>query len=199
MTLEEKLKLLKDAGLTAAGDIVLEKHVEYEIGNVEEGGIGIQINYGSKAGVTGAKKVTKKLDVPKEVEDTFTYRYLEHEDGGHFRLAKLHRYLTKESCGWLDKNVMPDTWCDLFEGKPKPFKMRWTGTQQHLYYLFKLLYDRELISKPDGVGQWEIVGSHFVNEKGRPFTDWNSQKDPKKAEKVISKLANILDISEPLP
>ena len=198
MTLEEKLKLLKDAGLTSAGDIVLEKHVEYEIGNVEDGGIGIQINNGTKAGGSDTKKVTRRLDVPKAVEDTFTYRYLEHDEG-RFRIAKLHQLLTKASCGWLDRNVTPDVWCDLFEGKPKPFRMKWTGTQQHLYYLFKLLYDRELIAKPAGVGQWEIVGSHFVNKSGRPFTDWNGQKNPKKAEKAIGRLADILDITCPLP
>ena len=35
-------KILK-SGITVQGDLVMEKHVENEIGNVEAGGIGIQI------------------------------------------------------------------------------------------------------------------------------------------------------------
>lgn len=43
MTTEEKMKLLQAAGIVVNGDLVLEKHVENEIGNVESGGIGIQV------------------------------------------------------------------------------------------------------------------------------------------------------------
>lgn len=38
-------KILK-GGIIVQGDFVMEKHVENEIGNVEAGGIGIQINHG---------------------------------------------------------------------------------------------------------------------------------------------------------
>lgn len=41
---EKALELLRKSGITVAGDLVLEKHVDNEIGNVEEGGIGILIN-----------------------------------------------------------------------------------------------------------------------------------------------------------
>lgn len=40
-------KILK-GGITVQGDLVMEKHVENEIGNVEAGGIGIQINHGAQ-------------------------------------------------------------------------------------------------------------------------------------------------------
>lgn len=40
-------KILK-GGVTVQGDFVMEKHVENEIGNVEAGGIGIQINHGAQ-------------------------------------------------------------------------------------------------------------------------------------------------------
>ncbi len=39
-------KILK-GGITVQGDFVMEKQVENEIGNVEAGGIGIQINHGA--------------------------------------------------------------------------------------------------------------------------------------------------------
>ena len=51
MTQEEMQKALEaigKSGITVQGDLVLEKKVEYEIGNVETGGIGIQINNGNK-------------------------------------------------------------------------------------------------------------------------------------------------------
>lgn len=44
------LEALGRGGITVQGDLVMEKHVEYEIGNVEQGGIGIQIINGDEAG-----------------------------------------------------------------------------------------------------------------------------------------------------
>ena len=44
MTKEEMMEMLSKSGIHVAGDLVLEKHVENEIGNVEPGGVGIQIN-----------------------------------------------------------------------------------------------------------------------------------------------------------
>ena len=41
---EKALEMLRKSGITVAGDLVLEKHVDKEIGNVEKGGIGILIN-----------------------------------------------------------------------------------------------------------------------------------------------------------
>lgn len=43
--LQKALESLGKGGITVNGDLVLEKHVENEIGNVEAGGIGIQINH----------------------------------------------------------------------------------------------------------------------------------------------------------
>ena len=41
------LEAIGKSGIAVAGDIVLEKNVGYEVSNVEDGGIGIQINNGS--------------------------------------------------------------------------------------------------------------------------------------------------------
>jgi hypothetical protein len=46
--LQKTLEALAKSGITVAGDLVLEKNVEYEVNNVEKGGIGIQINNDSK-------------------------------------------------------------------------------------------------------------------------------------------------------
>lgn len=44
---KEFLEKILKGGITVQGDFVLEKQVENEIGNVEAGGIGIQINNGA--------------------------------------------------------------------------------------------------------------------------------------------------------
>lgn len=44
---KEFLEKILKSGITVQGDLVMEKHVENEIGNVEAGGIGIQIVHGS--------------------------------------------------------------------------------------------------------------------------------------------------------
>ena len=44
---KELLEKILKGGITVQGDLVMEKHVENEIGNVEAGGIGIQIVHGS--------------------------------------------------------------------------------------------------------------------------------------------------------
>ena len=55
---KELLEKILKSGITVQGDLVMEKHVENEIGNVESGGIGIQINHG----VTQAKPNKAHVD-----------------------------------------------------------------------------------------------------------------------------------------
>lgn len=58
---KELLEKILKSGITVQGDFVMEKHVENEIGNVEAGGIGIQINYGAPQ--TGQNKARADADV----------------------------------------------------------------------------------------------------------------------------------------
>lgn len=63
-------KLLKNAGngnTIVLGDNVAYKYVENEIGNIEPGGIGIQINYGDKKedAVAGDEKEGSADDIPE--------------------------------------------------------------------------------------------------------------------------------------
>jgi hypothetical protein len=44
--LQSALEALGKSGITVNGDLVLEKKVDYEVANVENGGIGIQITHG---------------------------------------------------------------------------------------------------------------------------------------------------------
>ena len=47
---KDLLEKILESGISVQGDLVLEKHVENEIGNVENGGIGIQIVHGKADG-----------------------------------------------------------------------------------------------------------------------------------------------------
>ena len=69
--LQKTLESLAKSGITVAGDLVLEKKVEYEVNNVEKGGIGIQIINGSKElPLTNSNKENKSaLEKPEEAKD----------------------------------------------------------------------------------------------------------------------------------
>ena len=194
MTNEEKLEFLKNAGVTVLGDLVLEKTVENEFGVIESGGIGVQIvNGGSAASKRDGRK--KVSGGSKIVDAVFTYRFLEDKEG-HLRIVKLYQLLIK--AGWIDKDSKPEVFCDLFMGEAKSLTIKWIGRQQDLYYLIKRLSNRGLIKCPKGATKWVITGSHFVDGQSRPFSDWNSQHDPKKSAPAIEKLCDVLDPTKPL-
>ena len=194
MTNEEKLEFLKNAGVTVLGDFVLEKTVENEFGVIESGGIGIQIvNGGSAASKRDGRK--KVSGGSKIVDAVFTYRFLEDKEG-HLRIVKLYQLLIK--AGWIDKDTKPDVFCALFMGEAKSLTIKWIGRQQDLYYLIKRLSSRGLIKCPKGATKWVITGSHFVDGQSRPFSDWNSQHDPKMSAPAIEKLCDVLDATKPL-
>ena len=194
MTNEEKLEFLKNAGVAVLGDFVLEKTVENEFGVIESGGIGIQIvNGGSAASKRDGRK--KVSGGSKIVDAVFTYRFLEDKEG-HLRIVKLYQLLIK--AGWIDKDSKPEVFCDLFMGEAKSLTIKWIGRQQDLYYLIKRLSSRGLIKCPKGATKWVITGSHFVDGQSRPFSDWNSQHDPKMSAPAIEKLCDVLDPTKPL-
>lgn len=194
MTNEEKLEFLKNAGVTVLGDFVLEKTVENEFGVIESGGIGVQIVNGGSAVSKrdGRKKVSGGSKI---VDAVFTYRFLEDKEGP-LRIVKLYQLLIK--AGWIDKDSKPEVFCDLFMGEAKSLTIKWIGKQQDLYYLIKRLSSRGLIKCPKGATKWVITGSHFVDGQSRPFSDWNSQHDPKKSAPAIEKLCDVLDPTKPL-
>lgn len=191
MTMEEKLALLKESGVTVLGDLVLEKKVEHEIGVVQDGGIGIQIvNSGSAASKKDGRK--KASGEAKRTDEVFTYTFLSDEEG-HLRIAKLYQYLSH--AGWIAEDTKPDVFGALFMGEAKSFTIKWTGSQQDLFYLIKRLYERKLIKCPKGATKWVITGSHLMDCQSRPFSDWNSQHDPKKSAPAIERLCDVLDIT----
>ena len=198
MDFEEKMKVLQALGIQNKNlTVILEQNNEHNIENVEAGGIGIQINNGVQTVNNDKKKPAGNKDARKKkpsgamlVKDTFTYRFLNDEDGTA-RLIKLYQKVQK--AGWIPKETKHEDFTAIFEGKPTDVKVKWTGKQSDLYALINRLESRGLISCPKGVTKWVITGSHFLDCNSKQFSDWNSQKTPKKSAATIEAFADLLD------
>jgi len=69
--IQAALEAIGKSGITVKGDLVLEKKVDYEVANVENGGIGIQINNGKDDPLTVTDKDIKAAleELLKERDD----------------------------------------------------------------------------------------------------------------------------------
>ena len=144
-------------------------------------------------------KPRRKQKPARLVEDVYKYCWIDNQKGMR-RLVKLYQLLTDKRFKMLDPTVRPDDWCALFMGKARPFTMKWIGTQAHLRYLFKLMIEKKYITfDSKSAKQWEILGSHFLNKQGKPFTNWDSQHDPKRNVKRLEMLAEVLNIHSTPP
>ena len=76
--IQKALEALGRSGITVAGDLVIEKNVEYEVNNVETGGIGIQVNNGKDEPIAKSDKdikaVIEALLKDKDDKDGFIFR-----------------------------------------------------------------------------------------------------------------------------
>ena len=173
--------------INVAGDYVQSKHVDYEINNVEAGGIGIQIVNSSKSATTAA---TVRVRTPKLQTATFAYRWLATAPQ---RITSLYQHLLKAQ--WIAPDTNPDDFSAIFEGNPSTARIKWIGKQAYLYYLIRQLVDLQLVSIPQNASVWQIVESHFLDKNSRPFHNFNKQKEPIKAKAAIDKLIEILQPS----
>lgn len=189
--------------INVAGDYVQSKHVDYEIGNVEQGGIGIQIVQGdasktadtSTVSVQSATSRSKPQQPPKRTvapytSATFYYRYAQQYPD---RITRLYQYLLKAQ--WIASDTKPEDFNALFLGDPTHIKIKWIGTQQNLYYLIRTLVDREIISIPENATIWQIVECHFLNKDSRTFRNFNKQKEPTRTKLAIDNMVNLIDPS----
>ena len=198
MDFEEKMKVLQALGAQNSNvTVILEQNNEHNIGNVENGGVGIQIFHQVQTVNNGKKEPTgnkdgrkKKPSDAKIVRDTFTYRFLDEEDG-MARLIKVYQHVQK--AGWIPKETKHEDFTAIFKGKPTDVKVKWTGKQSDLYALINQLEERGLISCSEGATKWVITGSHFLDSNSRPFTGWNKQKVPQKSALAIEAIADLLD------
>lgn len=146
-------------------------------------------NFNKKEAAKNVPKVgTKKLNAPKLTNATFSYRYLSECPN---RMMLLFQGLLKAEL--IDPNTKPDDFMELFEGKPSDVKVKWTGSLASLWYLFKVMLEKGYVVKPEGVGQWIVVQSHFVDAKSKMFADFNKQKSPLKLKNVLETVAELLN------
>lgn len=139
---------------------------------------------------------TNKTKRPKVVTTTFQYRWLQTDANriGLLYQALLRATVNGEQVGWIDKKTDHEDFAKLFSGEDTSIQVRWTGTKQHLKYLFKVLYAREYITIPNGGKQpYVIVQSHFVDKSRHIFTDWDKEQDPKEYKNAIEAMAEILN------
>ena len=155
------------------GDVVGVKIVENEIGNVEEGGIGVQKIYGGipqKAtdGKSGKKKGSgaKEQKPPKERE-IITFSRKSSVTDGH--LTVLFMKLTED--GWIEGNDAD--FKALFSGKrDADCELVWLGKygKGTLVELFKQLAGAGLIEVPQGFTLSAILEGHFKDKNGQWLT-----------------------------
>ena len=171
--IQAALEAIGKGGIQVAGDLVLEKHVEYEVANVEEGGIGIQVINGSAPKVANAKNQREKKDAnekPAKPRETMTFGLKSGVTDGHLNV--LYQKLVDEGWMWLGKF-----------GK---------GT---LVELFKIFAGAKVIEVPKGFSIPSILEGHFKDTKGKWLTGLDKgDKANCKASSLMYEFVKILQI-----
>ena len=164
--LQAALEAISKSGIQVAGDLVLEKNVEYEVANVEEGGIGIQIVNGSTPKVANSKKGSGKKDSDEKLpkpRETMTFKRKGSVTEPHLLL--LYMALTKEQ--WIDGNDAD--FKALFSGsRDEDCELVWLGKygKGTLVELFKQMAGAGLIEVPQGFTLSAILEGHFKDRNG---------------------------------
>lgn len=134
------------------------------------------------------KRVGKK-PAPVVVDSTYTYKWIK-----EFPQKIILLYQGLLALKWIDPATRKEDFMALFSGKPARFTIRWNrDSTQLLWYLFKLIKDRNYVTRPEGVSKWAIEKNHFVSKQGRMITDWTSQHEPLRDKETIEQLADLLD------
>ena len=177
--------------INVAGDYVQSKHVDYEINNVEAGGIGIQFVNGKQTSTKSpVSKSTPRIKTPKLHTATFKYRY---GDRSFTPVTRLYQCLLNAK--WIAADAKPDDFLAIFSGEESTARIKWIAKPAYLYYLIRKAVESELISIPDGGKIWQITESHFTDSNSRPLHDLRKQKEPKTAIQTIDTMLNILEPS----
>lgn len=173
MTKEEMLAMIARSGITVQGDLVLEKHVENEIGNVEQGGIGVQIVKGWRQKPKSAEKVNDKAKPQKE-RQLMTFGMGKGVLDAHVLLL----YMKLSGAGWIDGNEAD--FKRLFSGKNDSGYLTWKGKfgKSTLDYLFRRLIEAGTATLADGFTRSEIIEGHFKDKNGQWLTGLDKGDKP---------------------
>ena len=165
----------------AGAEYVQEKHVEYQIGKVEAGGIGIQVVQGKSNAASGRKQGGFKV-----VSNVFTYKWAKQYPG---RVTDFYQALVKLHA--IDPDTDHEEFENLFTGVPTDIIVRWLAPKSALKALMSELKKREYITPAGRV--WVITESHFKDADNNLFSGLRSEKDPKHLMWVVNLIADTLD------
>lgn len=97
--LQKALEAISKSGIIVKGDLVLEKNVEYEVNDVENGGIGIQIINGKETSLTVSDKDIKSaIEELQEAKDE-QGKYIMHDLDQWYAIFRVLSYF----CGYPTK------------------------------------------------------------------------------------------------
>lgn len=195
MTKEEKQEFLNKGGTLIAGDYVKDKHVDYQVGNVEPGGIGIQINNYEKKPTS--PKANKKSEKKPSAEKPKTVKYYIRGNNGVLleqrkRVNIVFRKLNE--WGWIADKTTADDFDAFFEGEPRHCNITWTANSTILTILLQELLEQSYITKQTGCSAKSLVKQQF----GKSASSDRNRLD-KESEDRIKLILLILDTRNPLP
>lgn len=193
MTKEEQLDLLRKCGIQVNGDLVLEKHVENEIGNVEDGGIGIQIIYNDKKPKSTAPK-TKNAKPTSDKPQTL--RYFKHGNKG--LIAKQQKrvllvFTLLNKWHWIDIATRAEDFDSFFEGEPRHCNIKWTANSTIVTILMQELLKQNYIEKQKGCSPTSLVKNQF-----EMTPNFDKSRLDASSEERIGIILYILDLQNPL-
>lgn len=177
-----------------AGDYVDNKYVEYQVGNVEPGGVGIQINNYEKKPTS--PKPNKKSEKKPSSDKPKTLKYYTHGNNGKLmeqrkRVTIVYRKLYE--WGWIDDNTSADDFDSFFEGEPRHCNITWTANSTILTILLQELLKQPYITEQTGCSAKSLVEQQF----GKTANSDRSRLD-EDAEEKIKLILLILDTRNPL-
>lgn len=195
MTKEEMMEMLSKSGIHVAGDLVLEKHVENEIGNVEAGGIGIQIINSEKK--LSSPKANKKSEKKPSSDKPKTLKYFTHGNNGKLieqrkRVTIVYRKLNE--WGWIDDNTTANDFDSFFEGEPRHCNITWIANTTILTILLQELLKQPYLTEQTGCSAKSLVEQQF----GKTANSDRTRLD-EDAEEKIKLILLILDTRNFLP
>lgn len=165
----------------AGAEYVQEKHVGYQIGKVEAGGIGVQVVQGKSNAASG-----KKPGGFKVVSNVFTYKWAKQHPE---RVVDFYQALVRLHA--IDKDTDHEEFEKLFTGVPTDIMVRWLAPKSALKALMSELKKREYITPASRL--WVITESHFKDKDNKIITGLRNEHDPKYLEPMITIIADTLD------
>jgi len=193
---KQKTSTMKEEGksttinvtVNAGGEYVQEKHVGYQIGNVENGGIGIQVLNGTPKAETGKRGAGGA----KVAAGVFTYKWAKKHPA---KVTEFYQALVKLRA--VDKDTDHEEFEKLFMGEPTDIIVKWTAPKSLLSFLMRTLKERGLISPPGRI--WAIAQSHFKGTDNNLFADLRNQHNPESMKRIVEAMADTLDPRKDAP